>query len=343
MNNISLKVLLLAGLILLFSDPAKAYRPTRTYSAKVQAGLSSSSTGGGKVYVDTEATAPKTVSDSEWRPNSSEQGSEGGNSSNSENVYVPVYLYAKANTGYQFDGWADSDTGTPGNKDQYPYIRQYQVGNNDPRHHPYRTKEYSIYAFFSPIEYTITYDAAGGALSDASTQTYTIRSTDLLRVPSRAGHEFLGWEVVATEGNWPAVGETTSSSLNQNYGNVTLKAKWKAILADITIEVSGLENGESAIFTVTNNDTGTLLYTIPVTGTSSETASVKIKALETGMNYMVRPVTDWTKTSYGIQGISPNGGTIKGLGAGGVTFSFTAEVKADARKHDEKSNVNWSL
>lgn len=421
------KILALTFMSLL-SFSAYAYRPTYTYSATVQACLSSSSTGGGLVYVDAEATGYITVSNDKWRPNASENGSEGGNSSNTQNAMVDVYLYAKANRGYQFDGWAASDTGTPGNKGElvngvYRSVQEFQVGNNDfgPNYtHPYRNKEHKIYAFFSPIKYYITYDANGGSVSPSTPQEYTIRSTDALRIPTRNGYTFAGWEVVdydPDDGNWddgiaespldhkfgnvglqaqwtlndytisyaagdhstggstsattydiengfslasngftPATGwvfdkwkVTTAGSgpdgnwtLNSTYdegesftagkfGNVTMTALWKTAAADITITVSGLQGDDSAIFTVSSG--GSVLYTVSV---SASKPSVTIKNLPIDVTYDVNPKHQWNWNYSGT-----NVTESFSLGASGHTASFTYTKNTSAKKHDEKSNVNW--
>lgn len=314
---------------------AYSYRPTRTYSAVVQAGLSSSSTGGGFVYVDEEATGPITVPEDKWRPNSSEEGSEGGNSSTTQNEKVPVYLYAKANTGYEFKGWSDSNTGTPENA-LSPYVEEFPVGDNSwaPIVGYYnRKKYYTRYAFFSPIEYVIRYIPDGGTLSGSDTQRYTIKRTDALRTVTRMGYSFNGWKVtsVGAEGNWTLYHTLSPGTrLSNNYGDVTLTAQWEVILCPITIRLSGMDAGDSGIFTVSKD--GTVLYTVSV----PSGASVTIKDAEAG-NYTVTP-TDWnwaysglTEQSYDV--VDP---------VDGHTFEFAAS-KNTSRKHDEKSNVNFQL
>lgn len=423
MNRMSFyyKVLSLIILSCLSISAYAWYNPTRKYSAKVQAGLSTSSTGGGLVYVDNEGTDFITVSDGDWRPNSQYDGCEGGNSSNTQNDMVDVYLYAKATPGYQFDGWATSNSGTPANKGDlvngvYRSVKEFQVGDNSwaPIVGYYnRNKSYTMYAFFTPIEYKITYDANGGTVSPSTTHPYTIRSTDALRTPTRTGYTFNGWKVTQVnpdEGNW-TMNTTAASPLSNKFGDVTLTAQWTptqytisfspnggtgttpssipysiesaAITlpacpytktgsvfagwkpssnvgswttgqtfadqasiptgqygnvtlvaqweqnADITISVTGLQNGESAIFTVSKG--GTVLYTVSL---DSSNTSVTIKNQEIG-EYTVTPVTGWS-FAYTMSAAQT-----KTISATDHTFSFTASPKSGVKKHDEQQKVNW--
>lgn len=282
------KTLLLTLLSCLSISAYAWYTPTYTYSAKVQAGLSTSSTGGGLVYVDNEATDYITVPNNSWRPNSQYNGCEGGNSSNTENAYVNVYLYAKENIGYQFDGWTiDSQTVTPGNKGTkngsvWSSVIQFQVGNNDYGayySHPYREKDYQAYAFFSPIKYYITYDANGGSVSPSTPQEYTIRSTDPLRTPTKNGYTFNGWKVTAvdeSDGGWTLNGNAPSA-LNKNIGNVSLKAQWTP--TDYTISFSA------------NGGSGTTPSSIPYT---IESAAITL------------PDCPYTRSGYVFAGWKPS-------------------------------------
>ncbi len=97
----------------------------------------------------------------------------------------------------------------------------------------------TIKATWTPVEYTITYDANGGTLSGNATQTYNIKSSfELLSAPTRTGYVFAGWEVSGTGHNW-ASAYVAGASLTERYGNVTLKAKWTAVDYTITYELDG--------------------------------------------------------------------------------------------------------
>ncbi len=203
---------------------------------------------------------------------------------------------------------------------------------------------YNVSANFTLIQYNIYYEPGDHGSGSMSQSPYTIESAPSISqctFTPGSGYIFDKWKVTSsTAGGWTngdllSGGQTLSAG---RYGNVTLTAQWAVVpTADITIEVTGLKEGESAIFTVTKVKPETHLYTVSITGNSSGTSSVTIKSLETGFNYKVSPINAWTWT----YDMDPNGGMVIGLGSSGATFEFEATKKSSAKKHDEKSNVNW--
>lgn len=188
--------------------------------------------------------------------------------------------------------------------------------------------------------YNITYNANGGRVNGkvSQTDTYYIEGSGTVRTAIRSGHTFSGWKVtsVETEGNWTLnqiipIG----TSLNGKYGKVTLTAVWDLAQADITISASGLDQGDTALFTVSAG--GEVLYTVPLTGDATGAASVTIKGLETGVQYTVQPVSAWT---WAYSSCAPTN-YIENLGASGLNASFAFTKNTSAKKHDEKSNANW--
>ena len=84
-----------------------------------------------------------------------------------------------------------------------------------------------LYAQWSPITYTITYDANGGSVTPA-TQDYNIESTNVnLATPDREGYNFTGWKPTANDGNWTAASYAAGAAVTGQYGNVTLTAQWE--------------------------------------------------------------------------------------------------------------------
>jgi len=119
-------------------------------------------------------------------------------------------------TGYSFNGWFAGATG--GSALTFPYAHG-------------QTADFTLYAQWSAVTYTITY-AKNGATGDLATasESYTTGST-AITLPGRgtlvkAGHTFAGWSV---GGNTPVLsgGFTTTSS-------VTLSAVWTLIPYTIT-------------------------------------------------------------------------------------------------------------
>jgi uncharacterized protein (TIGR02145 family)/uncharacterized repeat protein (TIGR02543 family) len=86
-------------------------------------------------------------------------------------------LPTPARTGYTFKGWYTASTsGTKVTED-----RKYN-GNT------------TVYAQWTPIGYTITYDLDGGTVSSANPPSYNIEATAItLRNPTKTGYTFAGW------------------------------------------------------------------------------------------------------------------------------------------------------
>jgi len=119
-------------------------------------------------------------------------------------------------TGYSFNGWFAGATG--GSALTFPYAHG-------------QTADFTLYAQWSAVTYTITY-AKNGATGDLATasESYTTGGT-AITLPGRgtlvkAGHTFAGWSI---GGNTPVLsgGFTTTS-------NVTLSAVWTLISYTIT-------------------------------------------------------------------------------------------------------------
>lgn len=190
---------------------------------------------------------------------------------------------------------------------------------------------------WSATNYDITYNANGGRVNynPTLTERYNIESSSTVRTATRSGHTFSGWKVtsVETEGNWVLNQIVPSgTSLAGKYGKVTLTAQWDLSFADITINVSGLDSNESAIFTVSNG--GGVLYTVALSGSNP---SVIIKDLPTDVQYTVQATNGWS-WAYGTP--SPTSHNFN-LGTAGYTASFTYPKNTSAQKHAEQSNTNW--
>ncbi len=179
--------------------------------------------------------------------------------------------------------------------------------------------------------YTVKCNPNGGRVNGyTSTQSisYDIESTKTLPTATKTGSTFSGWKVTSADGNW-ALSQIIPAglSLAGKYGNVTLTAQWNIIFCPITISLSGLDAGDTAIFTISKG--GSVLYTVPVKSGSS----VTIQNMETG-EYTVA-ATGWSWTYTGLDAQTEDIET-----AEGHTFSFTATKKTGVGKHDEDSNVN---
>ena len=103
----------------------------------------------------------------------------------------------------------------------------------------------TLKATWTPITYTISYDLAGGALSegDENPSTYTIESDEItLKNPTRDGYEFTGWT-----GTNLTEATMTVTIAKGSIGNLEYTATWKVISGIHTIFI---ENKTVSVYTV---------------------------------------------------------------------------------------------
>ena len=254
---------------------------------------------------------------------------------------VNVTMKAKSGDGYNFEGWYNKNESSILQfiSSENTYTGSFNTGTNKGEEN---AELYTIYAKFSPIPYTITYNAGNHSSGGSTTATsYDIENGFSLAsngFAPAAGWVFDKWKVTAagsgSDGNWTLNNtyEAGASITAGKFGNVTMTAQWKENpYADITITVSGLQGDDSAIFTVSSG--GSVLYTVSV---SASNPSVTIKNLPIGVTYDVNPKHQWNWNYSGT-----NVTESFSLGASGHTASFTYTKNTSAKKHDEKSNVNW--
>lgn len=124
-------------------------------------------------------------------------------------------------TGYTFDKWVTADGGSTG----YDFANEKVTGKT------------SVYASWTPVTYTITYDLAGGTLPAGKTNPadYTIETEDItLQNPECAGYTFAGWS-----GTGLAADSTTVTIAKGSTGNRKYTANWTAKTYGITLNGNG--------------------------------------------------------------------------------------------------------
>ena len=145
----------------------------------------------------------------------------------------------KIETGKTYDHMDDEsaislDGYTAVNTTETPSSGQVRAGYNtdDP-------KDNEISFYYTADTFTLTYDAAGGALPSgtSATQSYTIRDTLVIASATRDGYTFAGWKPKENVGNW-ATSESFSAgaSVDGRWGDVTLEAQWTTVDYTVTYE-----------------------------------------------------------------------------------------------------------
>lgn len=124
-------------------------------------------------------------------------------------------------TGYTFSKWVTADGGSTG----YDFTNETVTGKT------------LVYASWTPVTYTITYDLAGGTLPAGKTNPadYTIETEDItLQNPECAGYTFAGWS-----GTGLAADSTTVTIAKGSTGNRKYTANWTAKTYGITLNGNG--------------------------------------------------------------------------------------------------------
>lgn len=329
MNPIFKKILFVITFVFIFSSIAYCIQPNKYYAALT---AKVNSTGSGTVYVngDNTVSADETCTNIKYQNNYREYD---WNIREYVSATVNFTATAYPNPGYSFTKWEKDGSQVSTSSS---YSANYVVSENKSTSSDTNAELYTITAFFSPISYQILFSANGGSGTGPSLIHYTIEDTDKtfpLCSYTYTGHKFVGWKPSSNVGNW-----TTSQTfqpgetITGKWGNVTLSAQW-IDMPTVTISVSGLSSGDSAIFNLRrNNSSGDILYTVVLT---SDNSSVTIQNLDMGVQYYVEPVSDWnwytmdpTSDNYTLSTSTPT-----------HTFEFTATKKT--KKHDETFNVNW--
>ncbi len=124
-------------------------------------------------------------------------------------------------TGYTFSKWVTAD----GSSMEYDFANETV------------TEKTSVYAGWTPVTYTITYDLAGGTLPAGKTNPadYTIETTEFtLQNPERTGYTFAGWSGTGLAANSTIVTISKGSTGNREY-----TANWTAKTYGITLNGNG--------------------------------------------------------------------------------------------------------
>ena len=158
-------------------------------------------------------------------------------------------LPTPSRTGYKFERWAEEPNGGFGVSDQRVI-----------------TKDTTIYAQWSPLSYTITFNANGGKCSTSSITRLYGSALGTLPEATRYGYFFMGWYN----------GNDRVSSATQVTSNMSLTAKWENGEVTYPVEGGNLYFDKTS-GTITNCDQSVTKAVIP-----AEIQGVTVKAIGTG-------------------------------------------------------------
>ena len=148
------------------------------------------------------------------------------NSSNPTNYTIEsntITLSDPTRTGYTFDGWYKTSTFS----DKVEQITKGSYG------------DLTLYAKWTPISYSITYNLDGGTNNSDNPSTYTIESTLALFAPTKTGYTFTGW----FDNNGNQFSQITPGMT----GTLTLTAHWSANQNILSVTSEDTSKGTVAI------------------------------------------------------------------------------------------------
>ncbi|MBO4857636.1 MAG: InlB B-repeat-containing protein [Treponema sp.] len=148
-----------------------------------------------------------------------------------------IKLKAPSKPGYNFEGWISSSL-TIGND----AVIEIASGTY---------KNLTLYASWTPIEYSVKYNLNGGTNSYLNPETFTVESRSIeLAAPTRIGYKFEGWYTSSS------FEESTKYSViaEKTIGNIELYAKWSIINYTVTYVLSGGTNNAANKTSYTIND-----------------------------------------------------------------------------------------
>ncbi|MDW2975049.1 MAG: InlB B-repeat-containing protein [Alphaproteobacteria bacterium] len=262
--------------------------PTKT-NAVYRQHTNSTSPGGGSLYISfgnlvaTTVTGPITLyahytCDENWRGSGASisgtctgtqlsirfdaNGGTGGQTDDVTATYgsqMPaISTTPPTRTGYTFNGWYDAQTGGT----------QYYTATGASARTCDKTATTWLYARWTAIPYTVSFDANGGTggQTDDVTATYgsqmpTISTTK----PTRTGYSFNGWYDAETGGTQYYTATGASARLWNKTANTTLYAHWTANTYTVSFDANGGNGGQ------TNSVTATYGSPMPTISTTKPT------------------------------------------------------------------------
>lgn len=218
---------------------------------------------------------------------------------NGQHCVISQNTYTK--TGYKFSHWAELyPDGTYKNNGWTGWSGTWQWANGQYSISDYK---FNLYAIWTPITYTISYNGNGntGGSTASSTHTYDVAKNLTANGFTKTGYTFAGW-ATSPSGNVVHADKASVKNLSATQGaTITFYAKWTINSYTLLINPNGgyrVSDNSTAVITVTKN----------------------YKASE---NISERRKTGYTLTGYTLKNTASGSTT----DIGGATFTFDNSTK----------------
>lgn len=321
--------------VCIYSTTATYTRTAKATTRYIHAKFADVDRVGGTMYASKTVTIPKL---STYTISYNANGGSGAPSSQTKTYGVPLMLSSSkpTRTGYSFQGWATSSTGSVA----YAAGASYTANSAA-----------TLYAVWKANTYTVSYNANGGSGAPSSqTKTYGVTLTLSTTKPTRTNYTFKGWgtsSVSTTVSYAPGASYTSNAS-------ITLYAIWelayvKPRITDLTVTrctSDGTANDEGSYALVSFNwecdqslseiqiewksaSGDSSFDTVSASGTSGSVSQIVGGALSTETTYSITVVvTDAVDSTYAFATLNGSKFAIDFLAGGrGAAFNKPAELE----------------
>jgi uncharacterized repeat protein (TIGR02543 family) len=227
---------------------------------------------------------------------------------------------ALVKSGFTFDGWYTTATGTSGTA--------YAAGTGTLA----TTGDITLYAKWTAATYVVTYDTAGGSTAPSPATKAYGSTFNLEAAPTKDGNTFLGWELGSGAS---ANTYAPNSSFTMGSAAITFTAKWIGVYYAVTYSLNGGAGSTPTQASVASGGSFTTAaaptksgYTF--TGWSNGTTSTNASTLISSVSTNITLTAQWTIEAPGTPGTAtaaPGDGsatiTIVAPSSGGTPSSYT--------------------
>ncbi len=206
---------------------------------------------------------------------------------------------------------------------------------------------HTLYVYWIPNTYTVTYNANGGSVSPTS-ETVTYNSTyDTLPTPTRTGYTFKGWFTATSGGSQVTASTTVTATANH-----TIHAQWTANTYTVTFNANGGSVSTSSKSVTYASTYGTLptptrsehVFLGWYTASSGGTIKNSSTEVSTASNHTL--YAQWVKTygSYGYYSRGDDGDTANEIWYGSTkTEKFYLGMNRDVLKANGYTKVRIEM
>ena len=156
----------------------------------------------------------------------------------------------------------------------------------------------TITATWTPVNYTISYDLAGGSVASANPTSYNIESAPITLInPTKDGYDFAGWTGTGLDAATKTVIIATGNTGNRSYTATWTKKTYSVSITGggVTADNYSPEDGDDVVLTIMDDPDATLT-SLTVNGSEVKGSIVDNHYTITSVSGNVSVVATWSST-----------------------------------------------